>query len=528
MYIIEDSRTRKRYFRQSIYQHEIDNFDKSLLSQFNLFLSRKGQQPDIELRMLDIVKADGSTHIIYEHCGNLTMHDLLASIGEPLGVPDTMSVVGQILRFYLCHESAAFHRDMKLENIYVTGQMVVKVGGLDVAVFGSAFSSQVVGTPFYMAPEVGRLLNTTKFDANAFRVTNKADIYSIGVMTLELLTGYSIKERECSHNDDQVALLLDEISYMDERQEKLEKLLSSTTLISVDPDLYRVIRMMIEPIPENRCSFNFLYEYFNLYSHSSKKRLIHQNDGIMSQTFVDKLGVLCDPNVLKVAELRKLFFMRVDHEYCLIQFLIYGAKEIWDLGIFNFGDDTLFDSRLRSELITISTCLALKAMMYLTNLKEALQQSFNLFFIKDLELYMNHQIFKKDVELIQQRIAIADDSPVKTFFNTIMQVLEHNPQQFSALAYYAMHGGSKTERQTLLDDMSRNSILEIVHHPGLEVLQVVFEKYLKLIEDCIHDKPTFKFRNPLKGIFCWSTYLSSSHPHLKNKFELRRIRLPSY
>ncbi len=88
------------------------------------------------------------------------------------------------------HKSGIFHRDLKPENILLpesgTGPKVVDFG---VAKFtttpggedgpATTSSGTIVGTPAYMAPEQLR----------GHVVDGRADVFSLGVMTYEMLTG---------------------------------------------------------------------------------------------------------------------------------------------------------------------------------------------------------------------------------------------------------------------------------------------------------------------------------------------------
>jgi hypothetical protein len=277
---------------------------------------------------------------------------------------------------------------------------------------------------------------------------------------------------------------------------------------------------MLKPDPNDRCNLQYLYEYFGLLpcdgAYSSRDN---------RNPLIEKLGVLCDTSVLRIAELRKLVFMRVDHEFCLVQFLIYSAKEVWDLALFNLGDAVHFDHALRCELITISCCLALKGMLYLSNMKDALKQGINIFSIKGFETFSTHQIYQKDIQLVLAKTEIPSDGPVKIFFTSMMEFIESSPQDFNALQFYAANEGRRSDKRGMLNNTAKNSIKEIVRHPSLEVLQILFEKFLKLIEDCVHDEIHFKFRTQVKGVFCWKTFIETRHSHLTEKFILKRIKL---
>lgn len=100
------------------------------------------------------------------------------------------------------HQKGIIHRDLKPSNVLVTevdGHPVVKVidFGLAKALHGSqvltdqslntAFGS-VMGTPLYMAPE--------QLGTSALDVDTRADLYSLGVILYELLTGTTPIERQ--------------------------------------------------------------------------------------------------------------------------------------------------------------------------------------------------------------------------------------------------------------------------------------------------------------------------------------------
>ena len=81
------------------------------------------------------------------------------------------------------HANGVIHRDIKPQNVLLTEDGTVKLNDLGIAraiVYSTkTLASPSVGTPFYMAPEQWT-------DA---QVDGRADIYSLGVLLYELLTG---------------------------------------------------------------------------------------------------------------------------------------------------------------------------------------------------------------------------------------------------------------------------------------------------------------------------------------------------
>ncbi len=78
------------------------------------------------------------------------------------------------------HEQGVIHRDIKGANILTTKEGLVKLADFGVATRATGLSeSSVVGTPYWMAPEVIELSGAT----------TASDIWSLGCTVIELLDG---------------------------------------------------------------------------------------------------------------------------------------------------------------------------------------------------------------------------------------------------------------------------------------------------------------------------------------------------
>jgi len=135
---------------------------------------------------------DGLPYVVMEYLQGESLATLLAR-ERRLDVSLATSVIAQVLSAIdAAHAKKIVHRDLKPDNVFLvdTGQPVPAVKILDFGtskvIEGATGSSKltekgaILGTPFYMAPE--QILDEDSLD-------HRLDIYAVGVMFYELLTG---------------------------------------------------------------------------------------------------------------------------------------------------------------------------------------------------------------------------------------------------------------------------------------------------------------------------------------------------
>ena len=126
------------------------------------------------------VKSADSLNIILEYCENGSLHSISKNFGK---FPENLVGIymSQVLHGLLyLHEQGVIHRDIKGANILTTKQGLVKLADFGVATRTTTFhESSVVGTPYWMAPEVIELSGAT----------TASDIWSLGCTVIELLDG---------------------------------------------------------------------------------------------------------------------------------------------------------------------------------------------------------------------------------------------------------------------------------------------------------------------------------------------------
>lgn len=126
---------------------------------------------------------DGVTYIAMEYIDGIDLRRLMATT---LSIPTIIDIIVQVCRALdYAHSKQILHRDIKPENVMVAGTQSRRVVLMDFGIARAGFlgtlstGSTYLGTPYYMAPE----------PANGRQPGPFSDLYSVGVVLFELLTG---------------------------------------------------------------------------------------------------------------------------------------------------------------------------------------------------------------------------------------------------------------------------------------------------------------------------------------------------
>lgn len=131
----------------------------------------------------DSIRTAQHLNIVLEYCENGSLSTLLSAMGGKLPEPLVSHYTAQVLSgLHYLHTQGVIHRDIKGANILAN-----KDGSIKLADFGVATklndtmkSDSVVGTPYWMAPEI---------IAMSGEQSSSCDIWSVGCTVIELLTG---------------------------------------------------------------------------------------------------------------------------------------------------------------------------------------------------------------------------------------------------------------------------------------------------------------------------------------------------
>jgi len=146
------------------------------------------QHPNV-VGVYDRGEFDDTYYIAMEFCEGRSLKDVIRS-EAPLDVRRAIAITRQILlaaRF--AHRRNVIHRDLKPHNVILDGEDGVKVTDFGIARAGASDITQagaIMGTAQYLSPE----------QAQGKQVNESSDVYSIGVVLFELLTGKAPFEGE--------------------------------------------------------------------------------------------------------------------------------------------------------------------------------------------------------------------------------------------------------------------------------------------------------------------------------------------
>jgi len=154
----------------------IRRFQREALSLSNL------SHPNI-VEVYDVGEEDDNHYIVMEYVEGKTLKQLIQKRGA-LTIPEVKDIMMQLTDgLSHAHDAYIIHRDIKPQNILILDNGLVKITDFGIAIAMNATqltqTNSVMGSVHYLPPE----------QANGKGPTIKSDIYSLGILMYELLTG---------------------------------------------------------------------------------------------------------------------------------------------------------------------------------------------------------------------------------------------------------------------------------------------------------------------------------------------------
>ena len=138
------------------------------------------EHPNI-VNIYDVGSENGIHYIVMEYVEGITLKTYIEKKGQ-LTYKEALSIAIQVGRgIQAAHAKNIVHRDIKPQNIIISTDGKVKVTdfGIARAVSENTIHSDVMGSVHYASPEQAR---------NGY-VSNRSDIYSLGIVMYEMVTG---------------------------------------------------------------------------------------------------------------------------------------------------------------------------------------------------------------------------------------------------------------------------------------------------------------------------------------------------
>ncbi len=149
-----------------------------------LILARQVTHKNV-IRIFDLGEAEGIKFITMDYIEGQDLKALMKQRGK-FPPEEAIGIIQQVCRaLQAAHAEGVVHRDLKPQNIMVDAQGKVSVMDFGIArsleVTGMTQTGALMGTPDYMSPE----------QARGERLDARSDLFSLGIIFYELLTGKS-------------------------------------------------------------------------------------------------------------------------------------------------------------------------------------------------------------------------------------------------------------------------------------------------------------------------------------------------
>lgn len=201
IYKAEDIRLNRTVALKSLPAHMVHNEDKKKRLLREARAAASLNHPNIAI-VYDVEETKGELFIVMEFIEGRSLHNVIYSspestmseqkqeestdqqLGSPTPINQALNIAFQITDGLIAaHQKGIVHRDLKSKNIMVNSQGRVKLLDFGLARLHNASSltnhGTTIGTVLYMSPE----------QANGDEVDHRTDIWSLGVVLYEMLTG---------------------------------------------------------------------------------------------------------------------------------------------------------------------------------------------------------------------------------------------------------------------------------------------------------------------------------------------------
>jgi len=184
VYLAEDTLLGREVALAVIKADGLDEIAKARFTREAQDMARLGSHPHI-VTIFDLGCHEDEPYLVTEVLRGGSVADVMENApGQGLSIQRTIAIAKQVCKgLEFAHSEGIIHRDLKPGNIWLTADGTVKIGdlGMAVALDRSRLTLEptMVGTVAYVSPE----------QAMGGEVTPRSDLYSLGAMLYEMVTG---------------------------------------------------------------------------------------------------------------------------------------------------------------------------------------------------------------------------------------------------------------------------------------------------------------------------------------------------
>ena len=199
----KDPKFKRHVALKTIHQHLLTGPDDRLVKRsYAEAQALGGLNHSNIVTIYDLIDHEGMPVIVMEFAEGKTLFDHLAT-HDKVSVRDAIKIIAQVLdALEYAHGRGLVHRDIKPANIMIRERSTIKVMDFGVAKIQDSdvtLRGEVFGAPNYMSPEQWR----------GKEVDVRTDIFAVGVLFYQLLTGVKPFEGENFHQTRENVLTLD-------------------------------------------------------------------------------------------------------------------------------------------------------------------------------------------------------------------------------------------------------------------------------------------------------------------------------
>jgi len=170
----------KKYFSDAINSEDAAVFRKMFFNEAHMVGML--QHPNI-LPIYDAGEENGNYYIVMEHVHGARTLTRYSKPDSLLPIDDVVEIIFKCAKaLHYAHSRGVVHRDIKPSNVMLTQDNDVRIIDFGIAVVADSEVSHIdgiAGSPSYMSPE----------QVQSQTLTNKSDIFSLGSVMYEMLTG---------------------------------------------------------------------------------------------------------------------------------------------------------------------------------------------------------------------------------------------------------------------------------------------------------------------------------------------------